>query len=425
MTPIFEDYRTMLKSYGIDLSQYDTDKLWINRLIIRGFDKNGNDRKILRLKVTDELDYEYKWYTDIPKNDELETWEESYKRLEAQILDKEQESCNVIKEAVEKYPNYQYILTTSMGKDSKLVQYLLDKCNIKYRTVFNNTTCDSFEVYREVKANPNIEIVNAKNKDGSNKSIYKMAAQYGFATRQNRWCCSIFKEQNINDYLKSEHNIVEFLGMRNDESQKRKNYQFEKEDDRFPDDWHFILPICKWTELEVWLYTIHNNISINYQYKKGYNRVGCHIICPFATENCHLLDKYWYKVQFDRFHTMLHNDFINRQGWCWKNCTEKEFHKYWNTGMVREEPTDEVIREFMEYKGFNNYNLAKQYFKKTCSDCGKNVYHKDEIAMNLKLFGREINKFKCKKCIIKEMGWNKEDWNYQVKKFKDQGCTLF
>ena len=52
---------------------YDEDKLWIHRLIIRGFDKNGNDKKILRLKINDNLEYEYKIYDDAPKNEELET----------------------------------------------------------------------------------------------------------------------------------------------------------------------------------------------------------------------------------------------------------------------------------------------------------------------------------------------------------------
>ena len=45
--------------------------------------------------------------------------------------------------------------------------------------------------------------------------------------------------------------------------------------------------------------------------------------------------------------------------------------------------------------------------------------------MNLKLFGRNINKFYCKKCLMKEMEWNKERWDKEVDKFKQQGCSLF
>ena len=32
MNPIFNEYRTMLNDFGVDLSQYDEDKLWIDRI---------------------------------------------------------------------------------------------------------------------------------------------------------------------------------------------------------------------------------------------------------------------------------------------------------------------------------------------------------------------------------------------------------
>ena len=50
---------------------------------------------------------------------------------------------------------------------------------------------------------------------------------------------------------------------------------------------------------------------------------------------------------------------------------------------------------------------------------------KDEIAMNLKLMGREVNQFKCKKCLIKDLNLTKEDWSKYIEDFKIQGCNLF
>jgi len=101
MLPIFNEYKGMLSSFGIDLSEYDDCKLWVDNLIIKGFDHEGKERKILRLKVNDNLEYEYSYYTKTtkkngtqiikPKNEELETWEESYKRLETSILERERE----------------------------------------------------------------------------------------------------------------------------------------------------------------------------------------------------------------------------------------------------------------------------------------------------------------------------------------------
>lgn len=45
MLPIFNQYRKMLKDYGINLSQYDEDKLWVDRLIIRGICKDGEVKR--------------------------------------------------------------------------------------------------------------------------------------------------------------------------------------------------------------------------------------------------------------------------------------------------------------------------------------------------------------------------------------------
>ena len=312
-----------------------------------------------------------------------------------------------------------------MGKDSKLVEHLLKKVTTNYRIIFNNTTCDSADVYKEAKQRPEIEIVTPKDKNGNNLSLYKIMKTCGMATRHHRWCCSIFKEGAIKDYLHDEKNIIEYLGMRNEESATRSNYEFEKIDDRFDESWHIFLPIRKWTELELWLYTIHNNISINPKYLKGYSRVGCHIVCPFYTKSTWVLDKYWYKKQYDRFHNYIEKDFKNGEKWCRLNCTLSEYHLNWNGGQVRTAATDEVVNEFMKYKGFDNIELAKQYFEKKCDCCGKNVYKKDEVAMNLKFFGRNINKFKCKKCFIKHFGWTKEQWDKQVQIFKQNNCVLF
>lgn len=91
MTPIFNEYRSMLAHFGIDLSNYDEDKLWIDRLIIRGFDKNGNQHKICKLKVNNNLEYEYNFYNKIPNNEDLITWEELYSLYEPQIRERERE----------------------------------------------------------------------------------------------------------------------------------------------------------------------------------------------------------------------------------------------------------------------------------------------------------------------------------------------
>jgi 3'-phosphoadenosine 5'-phosphosulfate sulfotransferase (PAPS reductase)/FAD synthetase len=420
----------MLLDNGLDLSEYGEDKLWIDRLIIRGISKKGEIKKICRLKVTDELEYEYKFYSDIPKNEELETWEETYLRIYDEISDKEIESDKIIKEVVTKYYNdgYSIIIPTSMGKDSKLTEYLYNQSvgYIEKEIIFNNTTMDSAEVYKEVLSRPEINIVTVKNSDGTNKSFYNMVKKHGLPNRTLRWCCDHFKEGGTAQYMNGRDNLLLIMGMRNEESSTRSNYDFLWKNIQWENDtWQGLLPIRKWTELELWLYTIHNNIPINQKYKMGYSRVGCAIACPFYTKSTWVLDKYWYPTQFKRFHNILDEDFTKGEKWCRLNCTQKEYHTNWNGGLVRKEPTEEVIEEFCEYKGFNNTKLAEQYFSKDCVVCGKSVRKKDEIAMNLKLMGRGISKFKCKKHLMQDMNWSKEDWDIQVEKFKQQGCNLF
>lgn len=425
MLPVFSEYLSMLASFGVDLSMYDENKLWVDRLIIRGFDGGGKEHKICRLKVTDELEYEFKFYEKVPRNEKLITWDELYKLNENKILEREKESLEIIQDFIIKYPGYKYICLTSMGKDSKLVDYLLTKAGVYYKSIFNNSTLDSSDVYKEVKSHPEITIVNPIDKWGK-KGFYNLVKEWGTPTRFARWCCSFFKERPTIQYFEGIDNILFFSGIRKSESPNRSKYQIEERNVMWTNEtWKEILPILYWSDIELWLYTIHNNIPINSKYKKGYNRVGCHIACPFYKKTNWILDKYWYPSGFNRWRNILKNDFINGEKWTRINCTEQEYYLNWNGGVLREAPTEEVIKEFAEHKGIEDLELARKYFNKKCVICGKNVVKKNEVAMNLKMFGRNISKFKCKKCLMKELNWTKEDWNNSVDKFQQEGCVLF
>lgn len=90
-----------------------------------------------------------------------------------------------------------------------------------------------------------------------------------------RACCNIFKEGAMIDYLDRNDKYLFFMGMRNQESSKRSNYTDEWKNDKWKGrEWNAILPIREWSELDVWLYILKNNININPKYKKGYSRVG-------------------------------------------------------------------------------------------------------------------------------------------------------
>lgn len=99
------------------------------------------------------------------------------------------------------------------------------------------------------------------------------------------------------------------------------------------------------------------------------------------------------------------------------------YHSCWNGGTFRKEPTKEVIEQYAERNGLN-IDVAKKYFNHNC-DCGKKIKSKEVLAMNMKFNGRNTIKFFCKKCLMKELNVDKDQWNNYVKSFKQQGCDLF
>ena len=213
--------------------------------------------------------------------------------------------------------------------------------------------------------------------------------------------------------------------MRNEESVNRSKYETEWKNEKWGNrDWIGILPIRKWTEEDIWLYILWKGINFNPKYRKGYSRVGCAIACPFYSKSTWILDKYWYPTMYARWHNILEEDFKNNYKWTRLNCTLEEYHTCWNGGLLRTEPTEEVIKEFAEYKGLD-IEIAKKYFNHTCKICNKKVNKKDEIAMNLKLLGRNIDTYYCKKHLMEFLDINKEQWNKYVKEFKESGCSLF
>lgn len=105
------------------------------------------------------------------------------------------------------------------------------------------------------------------------------------------------------------------------------------------------------------------------------------------------------------------------------NCTLKEYHSNWNGGIVRDEPTEEVITEFAEQQHLD-IEIAKKYFSKKCMCCDKKL-KKDDIGLSMKYYGRHIEKFKCKKCISVDLDINQKELKENIKDFKSQGCELF
>lgn len=433
MNPIFNEYITFLRdATGEQLNELKEGYFWLDKSIIKGFDKYGNIHKFYRINISDSLELSISkpktGYSNI-KSIELLSWNDLIDINKTHLEKLEEQSLKLIKNKMEKYNQYTPLIPVSMGKDSQVTCHLVRQCFPNAKAIFNNTTLDCADTYKMAKNFPNCEIMTPK------QGFYQyVREEQMIPTRFARFCCRIFKVGEMVNQL--DHNIpyLMFMGMRNEESNTRSQYGDEwiNETEWGKTKWQGILPIRTWTELDVWLYTLWRNIEINAKYKKGYSRVGCHVACPYYTKSTWILDKYYYPTMRKRWEEILKEDFIKNKKWIVMNCTIDEYiNQAWNGGVFRESPTEEVINEFAKYNSIDE-NIAKQYFNKYCSNgCmsqsgkPKKIKDKDVISMNLKFHGREIDKFLCKKCLMKMYNMDENIWKNQILNFKQNECILF
>lgn len=63
--------------------------------------------------------------------------------------------------------------------------------------------------------------------------------------------------------------------------------------------------------------------------------------------------------------------------------------------------------------------------KITCISCGKHNLTKDEVGINKKLLGKNIQSFYCLDCLADYLEVSVEDILDKIEEFKEQGCKLF
>lgn len=432
MLPVFNEYIQFLKDNTNNDERLNILKegyYWIDHQIIRAFDAEGKLYKALRVNIAKDLTIKISGYkTKFPA--QIESWQDTVKRYECKLSELENKSVKLLQEHGLN-TDRKIIDTNSTGKDSIVKTHLAKKAGLEFDTYFNVTTMDVADSNKMAKQNKYKFIFPDKSLGG----FYNWSKREKLIpSRLNRACCLYFKENPTIYSFDANDKILFLFGMRNDESNNRSGYEDIWINNKWGKrrDWIGLLPIRQWTDLDIWLYIMREGIEINTKYKKGYDRVGCGIVCPNYGKSTWVLDKYWYPKMFDRWQQRIKQDFLDNYKWTIMNCTLEEYMQgAWTGGTYRKEPTPEVVKEFADYKGID-YNIAKKYFSRTCMNGCKNkrgnvatIKDKDVLAMNMKMFGRNIDKFMCKKCLLKHFNWTKEEWSQQVKDFKRQGCSLF
>lgn len=433
MNPIFNECLKFLRdTSGESLQDLKEGYFWLDRQIIKGFDKQGKIHKFYKINISDSLELSIEkpksGYKDVSEID-LASWDDLIEMNKPHLEKIESEAKKLIYEKLDKFDGYTPIVPISTGKDSMVVCYLVRECKEDTGAIFNNTTLDCSDTYLIAKRFPNCLMMSPE------QGFYQYIKEQNIIfNRISRGCCRIFKVGEMVNQLDHEIPYLMFMGMRNEESNTRSGYgdEWVNEAEWGKIKWQGILPIRTWTELDVWLYTFWRKIEVNGKYKKGYSRVGCAIACPYYAKSTWVLDKYWYPTMRKRWEKILEDDFISNNKWIVMNCTLKEYiNQAWNGGVFRAEPTQEVIDEYAKYNNIDS-KIAEKYFNKYCSNgCKsqsgklKKIKSKEVLAMNMKLHGRDISKFMCKKCLMKMHDMTNEDWDNQIAEFKKQGCDLF
>jgi 3'-phosphoadenosine 5'-phosphosulfate sulfotransferase (PAPS reductase)/FAD synthetase len=431
LLPVFKEYIQFLKDKTNNDKELDIlseGYYWVDRQIIKVFDSKGNLHKLLKINIDKDLNMTIKPYKK-PYTGEIESWNQTYIRLKDHLDELEKESLALLT----KNKNNDRIIidTNSTGKDSMVKTHIAKKAGLEFTTYFNVTTCDVKDSNMMAKTN-GYEFIYPEKKL---KGFYNYRKKDNIIpSRIGRFCCTLFKENPTINNFNPEDKLLFLFGMRNDESSSRSGYEDIWVNEKWGKrrDWIGILPIRKWTDLDIWLYILKEKIEINTKYKKGYSRVGCGIVCPNYGKSTWVLDQYWYPTMYERWQRILKEDFLLNFKWISVHCTLNEYLQgAWTGGLLRPEPTKEVIEEFAEYKGVT-YDIASKYFGKYCvneckSKTGKllKIKNKDTLAMNLKMFGRNIDKFMCKKCLMKELNIDEDRWNEYIRNFKEFGCDLF
>jgi 3'-phosphoadenosine 5'-phosphosulfate sulfotransferase (PAPS reductase)/FAD synthetase len=404
------------------------------------------NKKIKITKNNTELFENYKQKT-------IETLISVYSpRIDAMIT----KSIYKTKDFIVSKPNELFMVSHSGGKDSTVVYNIWQKTleeikveneelfnNLEWEINFSNTSNETADTYKYIKKHlPKNKLKILNPKIGFYQWIINIK-NYFTPSVMVRNCCSTYKEGQLTANYDKKQNINWIIGVRSSESAKRSKYTYEMSADFYinilgknnlPSAWVNFAPIVEWTDEEVWLYILRENLPYNNQYNVGFNRCGC-LICPYQSDYIDLLIEEYYPNQWKRWLNILEKGFeiyhiASNFKWTlnewlqgkWKAGHSKEFE------IIYKKPTKENIKILTEIKGISEL-MAIKYFNKKCK-CGKKM-NPTELAMFYKTFGRYENiendnrDLLCKKCFCKEQNITTKEYRKLVLKYTDEGCNLF
>lgn len=451
LKPIFREERLFFKKQtGIELP---TD-CW----------RNGSkiyldiycDKPLYTFKVENSKIVIKKNNTDFFKNYHQFKLAEIREREGERIKSLEQDSIQYIKDMVLSRPNYYYLINHSGGKDSTVIFELWDMAldelkdegfnidSIDWNINFANTSNDTADTYRYIKNLKHRDKLKILNPQKGWSQWLKEDKNYFLPSRLVRNCCSTYKEGQVNKAYDRHRHTVDVLGVRWQESTKRKNYELIMDYDwaidhfgssTFSKEWLKFAPIIDWSDTDVWLWILINNIKYNKMYDYGFNRVGC-LICPYQSDYIDMLIAEHYPKRWDWWiNDILPKNYENtavakRLKWTllewqsgkWKNGTSKE------NDLISKKKTTERVKELANIKNIS-YEMAEKFFDNKVCSCGAKL-NPTELGMFYKIYGRQENEIDnrtplCKKCLCEELNIAPKEYAQKAIDFRNEGCDLF
>ena len=321
LRPVFPEERLLLEVIKGKPLAYLHSSVWASgsRYYIDGKTANLSIDTLKKINIEDVVEQlsknkeknDYSFF-----NENIKAFIEcNHERLDSII----NEATSFVVEQVKRFPNHKLVISFSGGKDSTVVADIVTRAlsDPGIVHIFGDTTLEFPTTYEYVnrfrKNNPMAIVKTAKNKE---QDFYAVCDEIGPPARMMRWCCTMFKTGPITKVLNSmfkDSKILTFYGIRKHESVSRSKY------DRVANGANVKIqkqtvaaPIFYWTDIEVWLYMLAEDVDFNDAYRLGYDRVGCWC-CPNNTIRSQLLAKVYMPERAKKWRDYL-IDFAKRLG---------------------------------------------------------------------------------------------------------------
>lgn len=221
------------------------------------------------------------------------------------------EAIEYIRKVSSNYDPSSLFVSFSGGKDSTVVSNLVMKAlgSEGVLHIYGNTTLEypetTFYVNEFRKKYPNTPVLIAKNED---QDFIDLCNVVGPPSRVMRWCCTIFKTgaitKKIEQVYRGKIRLLSFQGIRRAESTSRSKYDRDTDSPKISKQ-QVASPIIDWTDFDVWLYILSNQIPFNNAYREGFTRVGCWC-CPNNSDWSAYLSSIYLNDEFSKFRDTLY-----------------------------------------------------------------------------------------------------------------------